>query len=244
MREHFDEIHRSFTALPVTELVPVPGHPEVELEFQELVQLEADQVEKLPKPVAGKTLLLDVKRLLDGVDVPGVPRQHQAWKEKTGQPLHVFISYSHKDEQHMEKLKIALIPLTRTREVTVWADPQIEPGQEWRDQIFENLDRADIFILLLSQTSVASDFVTEKELPYAMELQGRGRCEIMGVVVKPCNTGLDRLKLSDQQVVFYNKKAISQTNQTRRRLGSCGETAGTRDCSYPEESFDRRARSG
>lgn len=55
--------------------------------------------------------------------------------------------------------------------------------------------------------------MTEKELPYAMELQGRGRCEIMGVVVKPCNTGLDRLKLSDQQVVFYNKKAISQTNQ-------------------------------
>lgn len=95
----------------------------------------------------------------------------------------------------------------------MWSDPLIEPGQEWRDEIFENLDRADIFILLLSQASVASDFVTEKELPRAMEPREGGPCEIMGVVVKPCTSGLKRLKLSDQQVVFYNKKAISQTTQ-------------------------------
>lgn len=212
-REHFDQIHRSFTALPVTELVPVPGHPEVELDYLELVRFEADKVETLPKAVAGKTLLLGVKRLLDGVDVPGAPRQPNAWKDVQGEPLRVFISYSHKDEQYMEKLRNALIPLTRTKEVTVWADPLIEPAQEWRDEIFDNLDRADIFILLLSQASVASEFVTEKELPRAMEPRDRGPCEIMGVVVKPCSTGLKRLKLSNQQVVFYNGKAISQTSQ-------------------------------
>jgi internalin A len=212
-REHFDQIHRSFTALPVTELVPVPGHPEVELDYLELVRFEADKVEKLPKLVAGKTLQLDVKRLLDGVDVPGVPRQPNAWKDVKCDPLHVFISYSHKDEQYMEQLKNALVPLVRTKEITVWADPLIEAGQEWRDEIFDNLDRADIFILLLSQASVASDFVTEKELPRAMAQRSDGPCEIMGVVVKPCSAGLQRMKLSDQQVIFYNKKAVSQTNQ-------------------------------
>lgn len=31
------------------------------------------------------------------------------------------------------------------------------PRQECRDEILENLDRADVFILLLSQTSVASE---------------------------------------------------------------------------------------
>lgn len=212
-REHFDQIHRGFTALSVTELVPVPGHPEVELDYLELVQFEVDKVEKIPKRVAGQTLQLDVKRLLDGVDVPGVPRQPQVWKDSKCDPLHVFISYSHKDEQYMEQLRNVLVPLVRTKEITVWADPLIEPGQEWRDEIFDNLDRADIFILLLSQKSVASDFVTENELPRAMAPRDGRPCEIMGVVVKPCSAGLNRLKLSDQQVVFYNKKAISQTNQ-------------------------------
>lgn len=246
-RDHFDNIHRSFTALPVTELVPVPGHPEVELDYLELVRFEADKVEKLPKLVGGKTILLDVKRLLDGVDVPGVARQPNAWKDVQCEPLHIFISYSHKDEQYMEKLKNALIPLTRTKEVTVWADPLIEPGQEWRDEIFDNLDRADIFILLLSQESVASDFVTEKELPRAMEPRDGGPCEIMGVVVKPCSTGLKRLKLSDQQVVFYNQKAISQTNQRdaawdhvvkelERVIARIQKRPGKRDRPGPSES--------
>lgn len=212
-REHFDQIHRSFTALPVTELVPVPGHPEVELDYLELVRFEADKVRKLPKLVAGKTLQLDVKRLLDGVDVPGVPRHPKAWKDAECDTLHVFISYSHRDEQYMEQLRNALVPLVRTKEITLWADPLIEAGQEWRDEIFDNLDRANIFILLLSQASVASDFVTEKELPRAMAPRNHGQCEIMGVVVKPCSAGLKRLKLSEQQVVFYKKKAISQTNQ-------------------------------
>ena len=212
-REHFDEIHCGYTALPVTELVPVPGHPDVELDYLDLIQFEADKVAKLPKRVAGRTLTLDVKQLLDGVDVPGVPRQPSAWLVPKCEPVHVFISYSHKDEIYMEQLRNVLVPLVRTKEITLWADPLIEPGQEWRDEIFDNLDRADIFILLLSQGSVASEFVTEKELPRAMEPRASGPCEIVGVVTKPCSAGLKRLKLSDQQVVFYNKKAISQTSQ-------------------------------
>lgn len=93
--------------------------------------------------------------------------------------------------------------------------PPDRARQEWRDEIFDNLDRADIFILLLSQKAVASDFVTEKELPRAMAPPNGRPCEIMGVVVKPCSAGLNRLKLSDQQVVFYNKKAISQMKNQR-----------------------------
>jgi internalin A len=209
-REHFDHIHRGYTALPVTELVPVPGHPDVELDYRELVKFEADRVETLPKLVGEKTVVLNVKRLLDGVDVPGVPRQPKAWREVEREPVHVFISYSHRDETYMEQLRNVLVPLVRTKEITLWADPLIEANQDWSNEIFDNLDRAHIFILLLSQASVASDFVTEKELPRAMEPRANGPCEIVGVVTKPCAAGLKRLKLSDRQVVFYNKKAISE----------------------------------
>src|SRR6185295_14408706 len=41
VREYFERIHRSFEKLPVTELVPVPEHPEVVIPYQELLAYEA-----------------------------------------------------------------------------------------------------------------------------------------------------------------------------------------------------------
>jgi internalin A len=221
VREHFERIHRDFTKLPVTEMVPVPGHPDVMLDYEELLGFERDEVEELPKRVAGKTVRLKIKDLLDGVDVEGSARRENLLIDLRGgsrrniqdgrvhsADMSVFISYAHKDERFLEQLRIALVPYERKGELRVWSDPLIEAGQEWREEIFTNLDRADIFILLLSPQSVASEFVNDKELPRAMELRKKGVFEIMPVVIKPC--GWKKLELAELQVVLPDGKSISQ----------------------------------
>ena len=96
----------------------------------------------------------------------------------------------------------------RLGQLTVWADPLIEAGQEWNDEIFANLDQADIFILLLSPDSAASKFVMVDELPRAEVRRKEGKCEIVPIEIRPGN--YDKLDLFKLQVIRPHGKAISE----------------------------------
>jgi len=77
----------------------------------------------------------------------------------------VFISYSHKDKEWLDKLQIALKPLIRGEKVTVWDDTQIMPGSNWYKEINNAIEKSRIAILLVSPNFLASDFIYKEELP-------------------------------------------------------------------------------
>lgn len=223
IREHFERIHSDYATLPVTESVPIPKHPDVELNYNELLTFERNGIVRIDKAVGRTIVKLWVKDLLDGVDVSYSLRATRLLSADTERELNakgrwlgkklnrapkMFISYSHADSRFLDQLRFALVPYERTAELAIWADPLVEAGQEWRNEIFANLDDADIFVLLLSPRSVASDFVINKELPLALDRWKMGQCEIMSVEIRPC--GWKKLGLSEIQVVQYRGKAISQ----------------------------------
>lgn len=190
VREHFERIHRSFEKLPVTELVPVPNFPAAEIPYAKLLGFQTAGAGVFPEIIGDEYVELSVKELLDGVDVPGKP-----W------PLHlpavrVFISYSHRDAVFLEHFRGHLTPYERNGELQVWDDPLIEPGQDWNEEIFTNLDRSEIFILLLSSDSLASSFCIEKMHDRAIELG----IEIVLVLIRACRFDKE-LKLSAIPVI-------------------------------------------
>ena len=77
----------------------------------------------------------------------------------------VFISYSHRDREWLERLLIFLKPYTRIGQIRVWADPHIEIGGIWKRDISVALTRTHIAVLLVSAHFIASDFVYNEELP-------------------------------------------------------------------------------
>ena len=68
---------------------------------------------------------------------------------------HIFISYSHKDKEYVEKLEKKLID----EGFDVWIDHRIDYGDDWLRVIEKNLDESDAFIIVMSKNSHASDMV-------------------------------------------------------------------------------------
>lgn len=98
----------------------------------------------------------------------------------------IFISYSHKDLKYLNELQTWLKPLLREKNVKPWDDRQIKAGNEWREEIKNAIENADVAVLLVSQDFLASDFIFKNELPPILEAAGRRGLIINWIVIRPC----------------------------------------------------------
>ena len=87
-------------------------------------------------------------------------------------PLHVFLSYSHRDEEWKDGLKRALASLSTNGYITIWDDRKIPAGTAWEDQIEAELSGAAITLLLISENYLNSAYC-RRERDLAIECQRR-----------------------------------------------------------------------
>jgi hypothetical protein len=101
-----------------------------------------------------------------------------------GEPLRVFISYSHKDERLRRELETHLTLLQRQKVIAMWTDRRIMPGEEWKDRIDENLDSAGIILLLVSADFVASRYCYDVEMTRALERHDAGEARVVPIILR------------------------------------------------------------
>ena len=119
-------------------------------------------------------------------------------RKVTDAAVKLFISYAHKDVDFCDNLKTWLKPLLRSGVVSEWTDHKIVPGAPWEEEIIEEMDVADIILLLLSVDFLASDYVSNKELPRAIGRYEAGDVTVIPIILRPCDwedTVIGKLKL-------------------------------------------------
>jgi tetratricopeptide (TPR) repeat protein len=99
--------------------------------------------------------------------------------------LKLFCSYARDDEGYVKELRTSLITLERQRLIEWWHDREIVPGSEWEEAIAQNLETADVIILLVSRDSMASNYVYEQEIRRAIERHDRSQALVIPVIVRP-----------------------------------------------------------
>src|SRR5690242_5053800 len=95
----------------------------------------------------------------------------------------VFISYSRRDQGYLERLQEHLKPYVRTGSLSLWTDSSLRPGDRWKEVIERALETAQIAILLVSVSFLASDFVAEEELPKLLAAAEERGVRILPVVL-------------------------------------------------------------
>jgi len=97
----------------------------------------------------------------------------------------IFISYSHKDNEWLERFQVMLKPLTKNQSFILWDDTLIKPGIKWKEDIEKNLANSTLALLLVSKDFLASDFVTDHELPVLLNAAEKKGLVIFWVPIGP-----------------------------------------------------------
>ena len=98
----------------------------------------------------------------------------------------VFISYSHKDKQYAERLRVHLRPLVRDEKIKLWDDSRIAAGQNWKEEIAKALKESQAAVLLISADFLASDFIYKNELPPILQKAEEENTVVLPLILSPC----------------------------------------------------------
>jgi internalin A len=187
IRANFDRIHASIKNLRPAEIVPLPGRPDDHVSYTELLTWEQKGKREFEKVVDGDIFTLDVQQLLNGVETEG--ERASAGGARSSKEIErtraarVFVSYSHRDERQLNELKTHLSPLERLKLIETWYDRRIVAGEDFGQKINQNIDSADIILMLISADFIASRYCYEVEMKRALERHAKGEARVVPVIV-------------------------------------------------------------
>jgi tetratricopeptide (TPR) repeat protein len=105
--------------------------------------------------------------------------------EVIGEGYLVFFSYTSRDQALRDRLDDHLTNLKYRRLVTTWHIKQVSAGQPLLEEIDRYLKSADIILLLISASYLASDYCNSREMAYALERHDRGEARVLPILLRP-----------------------------------------------------------
>ncbi|HRF10924.1 MAG TPA: toll/interleukin-1 receptor domain-containing protein [Candidatus Accumulibacter phosphatis] len=122
----------------------------------------------------------------------------------------VFIAYARNDSVLREQLRTHLAYLVRDKQVDIFFDGLIKPGEPWDAVLKNQITTADVVLFLLSPDLIASDYVMNEELPAALERQKSGKAVIVPILTR--EGGLPIVFRESDYLQSHDCKAVASSD--------------------------------
>jgi hypothetical protein len=99
----------------------------------------------------------------------------------------VFFSYSHHDELCRDQLEAHLASLRHEGKIESWHDRRLLAGSEFGTEIDQQINDADVILLLVTANFLNSKYCYSIEMGRALERHRAGEARVIPVIVKPCD---------------------------------------------------------
>jgi hypothetical protein len=138
--------------------------------------------------------------------------------KRSAEPIEVFYSYSHKDEELRKELENHLALLKRSGTITDWHDRKITAGSQWKGKIDEHLKSAKVILLLISADFLASDYCYDVEAKRALWRHDRRLARVIPVILRACDwhiaplSRLQALPTDGKPITSWTNKDEAFTN--------------------------------
>ena len=97
--------------------------------------------------------------------------------------IRLFVSYSHLDMEWFGKLRPLLNFKALTTTVHVWHDHELKAGDLWDKEIRGELDQMDVFLCLVSNHFLASDYISNVEMKIALQREKAHKTIIVPLIL-------------------------------------------------------------
>jgi len=130
---------------------------------------------------------------------------------------HIFLSYSHEDEDHANYIKGKL----EDNNFTVWFDGDIEAGEEWKKEITDAIEASFAIIIIYTKHAHNSDYVTY-EWAYADGL-GKPIIRLQFDVVESPHERLKDIQMLDFSAHYEKDRPIDELINSLKKYQSDSE---------------------
>ncbi|WP_437967319.1 SIR2 family protein [Sorangium sp. So ce260] len=122
-------------------------------------------------------------------------------------PVRVFFSYASRDEELLARLEAHLSPLKREGLIAPWHSGKIGAGEDLERAISDQLEAADLVLLLVSASFLASE-QGDAQVTRAMERRAAGQAAVVPVLLRPCDW--ETTRFAELQAVPRDKKPVTK----------------------------------
>lgn len=120
----------------------------------------------------------------------------------------IFLSYRKKDRQYANQLMQMIHSNPECRDIAIWFDEFLTPGEDFESGIADQLDQCDLFTLLVTphlfeqvankSGELVNNYVLSTELPMAQDMQAKKGTDILAVEMQETDRqALEQIQLSD-----------------------------------------------
>jgi formylglycine-generating enzyme required for sulfatase activity len=123
------------------------------------------------------------------------------------QPIKVFLSYSHQDDELRKELSSHLSSLANEKLIEPWHDRNIDAGSSWANEIDQNLAQAEIILLLVSSDFINSRYCYSIEMEAALTRHKASEVQVIPVIIRDCDW--TRSPLGQLQAIPRDNQAVA-----------------------------------
>lgn len=106
---------------------------------------------------------------------------------KQAKRLKLFYSYAYEDAVLFNELEKHLNILTRRGLIVPWHSRLVTAGTNWSDVVDQQIENADVILLLISSDFLSSDYAYNREMQRALKKHERGEARVIPIILRPAD---------------------------------------------------------